>query len=80
MPPHPPEPDMYTSPTKGPVPGNAFVLLDRIDDSGQPRTSDVARSRIRSDIAKIRRAQQAEKKASATRPAMRNLKLKPDTS
>jgi len=71
---------MYTSPTKGPVPGNAFVLLDRIDDSGQPRTSDVARSRIRSDIAKIRRAQQAEKKASATRPAMRNLKLRPDTS
>jgi hypothetical protein len=65
--PHSQELDLCTSKTGGVAPSFAFVLLDRIDESGQPRTNDVARSWIRVDAAKKWRAQQAENKVSPTK-------------
>src|ERR1700722_11250472 len=61
------EPDLCTSKTRGVAPSYAFVLLDRVDESGQPRTNDLARSWIRADAAKKWRAQQAENKVSLLR-------------
>jgi hypothetical protein len=58
--PHPQE-------TSGLAPGFVFVLLDRIDEGGQPRTNDLAKSWIRADAAKKSRAQQAENKVSPTK-------------
>jgi hypothetical protein len=53
--------------TRGPIPGYTFVLLDHVDEDGQPRTSEVAKSWIRADAAKRWRAQQAENQVSNIR-------------
>ena len=58
------EPNLGTSKTRALVPSYEFVLLDCIDESGQPRTNDLAKSWIRADAAKKWRAQQAENKVS----------------
>jgi hypothetical protein len=61
------EPNLCTSETRGVAPSYVFVLLDRVDESGQPRTNDLAKSWIRADAAKKWRAQQAENKVSSLR-------------
>ena len=61
------EPDLCGSKTRGVAPSYAFVLVDRIDESGQPRTNELAKSWIRADVARKWRAQQAETKVSPTK-------------
>jgi hypothetical protein len=65
----PTEPDsnLCASNTVAPSSSYVFVPLDCLDKRGQPRPSDLAKSRILADVAKKRRARQAETEVSTIR-------------
>src|SRR2546423_15604766 len=71
------EHDLCTSKTRGVAPSYAFVLVDRIDESGQPRTNELAKSWIRADAARKWRAQQAETKVSPLRSPTPGVNVEP---
>ena len=70
-----PKPDEFTSWTRKPLPDYPFVLLDCLDDGGQPTTSDVVKSKIRADVARKGRAQRAANQVCTIRSSTLAVKL-----